>query len=198
MSAKYRLVENPPASRKEGVNELHARIVASRTANINDLAEEISTMSSFSLGDIKGLLASFSQVLTSRLKNGENVNLEDLGFYSVSLECPKGTTSEKKIRSSSVRFKNVNFRCSAKMKKSLRSMKLEREPTVKKESFSVEQRVQRILSYLRSNRTVTSSKCSSINQCSHYTTMSDLHALMDADKVERLGSGKNVLYMLRS
>ena len=67
MSAKYRLVENPPASRKEGVTELHARIVASRTATMDDLAEEISTISSFSPGDIKGLLARFRALLLRRL-----------------------------------------------------------------------------------------------------------------------------------
>ena len=60
MSAKYRLVENPPASRKEGVTELHARIVASRTATMDDLAEEISTISSFSSNGEKVILAKIS------------------------------------------------------------------------------------------------------------------------------------------
>ena len=196
MSAKYRLVENPPASRKEGVTELHARIVASRTATMDDLAEEIGTISSFSTGDIKGLLTSFSEVIIRRLKNGENVNLEDLGYYSVSLECPKGVTSDKQIRSASVRFKNVNFRCSAKMKDSLKSMSLERETSKKKQRFSAEQRMKHIQDYLQSNRTVTASQCCAFNQCSHFSTMSDLRALINAEKVEKLGYGKNVLYML--
>ena len=85
MSAKYKLTENPPASAKNGIQNLHARIVPSRTATIDDLAAEISTISTFSSGDIKGLLESFTQVVTNRLKNGENVNLDGLGYYSVSL-----------------------------------------------------------------------------------------------------------------
>ena len=94
MSAKYKLIENPPAAAKNGVTALHARIVPSRTATIDDLAAEISTMSSFSLGDIKGLLASFTQVVGSRLKNGEYVYLEGGGILSWSLGCPKDVSRD--------------------------------------------------------------------------------------------------------
>jgi hypothetical protein len=34
MSAKYKLTENPPASAKNGIQNLHARIVPSRTAQL--------------------------------------------------------------------------------------------------------------------------------------------------------------------
>ena len=197
MSAKYKLIENPPAAAKNGVTALHARIVPSRTATIDDLAAEISTMSSFSLGDIKGLLASFTQVVGSRLKNGENVNLEGLGSYSVSLGCPKDVTSDKQIRSESVHFKSVNFRCSQKMKATLKSMKLERVPAEKKNEYTGEERLLRILAYLKDHRTANSTDCMRVNQCSRYVALQDLHLLIEAEKVEKLGSGKNVLYMLR-
>ena len=83
------------------------------------------------------------------------------------------------------------------MKDSLKSMTLEREPSKKKQRFSAEQRMKHIQNYLQSNRTVTASLCCAFNQCSHFSTMSDLRALINAEKVEKLGYGKNVLYMLR-
>ena len=197
MSAKYKLTENPPASAKNGIQNLHARIVPSRTATIDDLATEISTISTFSSGDIKGLLESFTQVVTNRLKNGENVNLDGLGYYSVSLDCPKDITSEKRIRAESMRFRNVNSRCSKKMKASLKSRRMERVPAVKKKEFTGEERLQRIISKMNELRTVTCTDCMGVNQCSRYIALQDLNTLIESGKIEKLGYGKNVLYMLR-
>ncbi len=77
-------------------------------------------------------------------------------------------------------------------------MTLERVSATKKKVYPLEERLQRILTYLHSHRTVTCSSCMSFNQCSRYTAINDLHSLMDSSKVEKLGAGKNVLYMLRS
>ncbi len=119
MSAKYKLVKSPPASQKEGESSLHARIVPQETVKINQLCEEISTMSSFSPGDIKGMLESFSLLLGRHLDGGSNVELDGIGYFSVSLSCPPNVTSESQIRAKSIKFKNVNFRCSTMLKRRL-------------------------------------------------------------------------------
>jgi len=84
------------------------------------------------------------------------------------------------------------------MKATLRSMKLERVPAEKKKEYAGEEQLLRILAYMKDRRTVTSTDCMGVNQCSRYVALQDLHQLIEAEKVEKLGSGKNVLYMLRA
>lgn len=196
MSAKYKLVKSPPASQKEGESSMHARIVPQATVKINQLCEEISTMSSFSPGDIKGMLESFSLLLGRHLDGGSNVELDGIGYFSVSLSCPPNVTSESQIRAKSIKFKNVNFRCSTMLKRRLKTMKLEKATPVKKELFTPEQRQNRILSYFRENRTLTTSYCMAINQTNRHVALADLKLLIEAGKVERLGKGRSVLYIL--
>ena len=84
------------------------------------------------------------------------------------------------------------------MKATLKSMKLERVPAEKKKEYAGEERLLRILAYLKDHRTANSIDCMRVNQCSRYIALQDLHLLIEAEKVEKLGSGKNVLYMLRA
>ena len=84
------------------------------------------------------------------------------------------------------------------MKSALHSMKLERKRAGKKESKTPEQRLQQILKDLQTNRSITASRCMTINQCSRDTALSDLHKLIIDNKIEKLGSGKSVLYLLKA
>lgn len=167
-----------------------------KSVDIESLAVEISQQSSFCSADVKGMLEAFTSIVTSHLKNGDFVNLQGLGSYSVSLKCPKGITKESQIRSESIHFKSVNFRCSSTMKSALFSMKLTRKTTPKKEIKSPEQRQQQILNYLTSNRTITSGRCITLNQNSRDTALADLKKLIEDGKIEKLGAGRSVLYML--
>ena len=198
MAASYKMYKNPPKNGEETERELHARIIPNMTVDIEYLAVEISQQSSFCSADVKGMLEAFTALITSHLKSGDNLNLQGLGSYSVSLKSPKGITKESQIRSESIRFKNVNFRCSSTMKSALHSMKLERKRAGKKESKTPEQRLQQILKDLQTNRSITASRCMTINQCSRDTALSDLNKLIIDSKIEKLGSGKSVLYLLKA
>lgn len=198
MAASYKMYKNPPKNGEETERELHARIIPNMTVDIEYLAVEISQQSSFCSADVKGMLEAFTALIISHLKSGDNLNLQGLGSYSVSLKSPKGITKESQIRSESIRFKNVNFRCSSTMKSALHTMKLERKRADKKESKTPEQRQQQILKDLQTNRSITASRCMAINQCSRDTALSDLKKLIIDNKIEKLGSGRSVLYLLKA
>ena len=89
MTAQYGLFRNPPHKGEKESDILHARIIPGRTIRIDRVTREISECTSFSPGDVKGLLQAFADVLVSYLEDGDEVELEGLGHFSVSLKCPK-------------------------------------------------------------------------------------------------------------
>lgn len=148
MTAQYGLFRNPPHKGEKESDILHARIIPGRTIRIDRVTREISECTSFSPGDVKGLLQAFADVLVSYLEDGDEVELEGLGHFSVSLKCPK-ITSPRQVRAEDINFKSVNFRCSKEITERLRSMKVERKPgSSKPVKYTVEERKENILKYL--------------------------------------------------
>lgn len=56
MTAQYGLFKNPPHKGEKESDILHARIIPGRTIRIDRITREISECTSFSPGDVKGLL----------------------------------------------------------------------------------------------------------------------------------------------
>lgn len=196
MTAQYGLFRNPPHKGEKESNILHARIIPGRTIRIDRVTREISECTSFSPGDVKGLLQAFADVLVSYLEDGDEVELEGLGHFSVSLKCPK-ITSPRQVRAEDINFKSVNFRCSKEITERLRSMKVERKPgSSKPVKYTVEERKEKILKYLGKHETVMSSECMGINECTRYLALKDLKELIAEKKIVKEGYRKVVVYML--
>lgn len=196
MTAQYGLFRNPPHKGEKESDILHARIIPGRTIRIDRVTREISECTSFSPGDVKGLLQAFADVLVSYLEDGDEVELEGLGHFSVSLKCPKITNS-RQVRAEDISFKSVNFRCSKEITERLRSMKVERKPgSSKPAKYTTEERKEKILKYLEGHETVMSSDCMGINECTRYLALKDLKELIAEKKIVKEGYRKIVVYML--
>ena len=196
MTAQYGLFRNPPHKGEKESDLLHARIIPGRTIRIDRVTREISECTSFSPGDVKGLLQAFADVLVSYLEDGDEVELEGLGHFSVSLKCPK-ITNPRQVRAEDISFKSVNFRCSKEITERLRSMKVERKPgSSKPVKYTVEERKEKILKYLGKHETVMSSECMGINECTRYLALKDLKELIAEKKIVKEGYRKVVVYML--
>lgn len=196
MTAQYGLFRNPPHKGEKESDILHARIIPGRTIRIDRVTREISECTSFSPGDVKGLLQAFADVLVSYLEDGDEVELEGLGHFSVSLKCPK-ITPPRQVRAEDINFKSVNFRCSKEITERLRSMKVERKPgSSKPVKYTVEERKEKILKYLGKHETVMSSECMGINECTRYLALKDLKELIAEKKIVKEGYRKVVVYML--
>lgn len=196
MTAQYGLFRNPPHKGEKESNILHARIIPGRTIRIDRVTREISECTSFSPGDVKGLLQAFADVLVSYLEDGDEVELEGLGHFSVSLKCPK-ITNPRQVRAEDINFKSVNFRCSKEITERLRNMKVERKPgSSKPVKYTVEERKEKILKYLGKHETVMSSECMGINECTRYLALKDLKELIAEKKIVKEGYRKVVVYML--
>jgi len=196
MSARYALFESPTPTKNEKKQSLHARIIPGRTIRIERIAKEISSFSSFSSADIKGLLQAFADQIVSHLEDGDTIELEGLGHFSASLKCPRETVAEK-IQTEDIRFKTVKFKCCKSIKKRLQRMTFEKQPKEEQRQIIPDkERKQNILTYLSSHEVLQSSTCIAINGCSRYIALKDLKELANEGMITKLGYRKSVMYKL--
>lgn len=198
MPAKYLFYKNPHASlqSEESEGALHARIVRGQVVRFDKLCEMIADRSTFSEGEVKGLMTLFKDELVFALKQGDAVEVEGIGLFYPTAKCPP-IRDPKEIRAESIRFSKVVFRACKELKQEMSTMKFERaEDYRKKEPYTPVQRQERILRYLSSHRGITSSDCMGLNVCSRYIAQQDLKQLRGEGRIVRLGGPKAAVYVL--
>lgn len=94
-------------------------------------------------------------------------------YFSVSLQS-RPVEDKKELRSESVHFKNVNFRCCARLKRELKSMTLERYKEPKITDFSPDEKERRLLWYLERHAYITTLAYQGLNGCSQYMARKEL------------------------
>jgi predicted histone-like DNA-binding protein len=119
MAATYDLRENPNPKKDGQKQPLYPRIVSKGTIPSRELLEEISSGTTFNVGELEGALSALAERMSFHLKNGYNVELGNLGYFSAKLKA-RPVMEKYEIRSASVEFDNVNFRASAWFKKHTR------------------------------------------------------------------------------
>ena len=197
MCARYRLVRNPNPTGEKKKQALHPRVVPQGTVRINELMQEVEDRSGLSASDIKGALQIIADVMAGRLAEGYNVELEGIGFFSLSLSS-RPVMDKKEIRSESIHFRNVNFRCGKYLKSKLATMHLERMPEGKGTQPSPAERERRLMEYMKSHAYITCSDYRELAGCSKYRALQDLNRLIDEGKLETGGYRSTRVYTLPS
>lgn len=197
MCAKYTFYKNPPNRETGETGSLYAKVVSGGKITTDQLAEEIADRSSFTPGDVKGVIKALSELLHNHLSRGETVDIEGIGNFSVTLKTPKGITAPKQIRAESISFNNVVYRTSPDLKRKLKGMPLVRAVLPKRKEIAEHERLDNILSQLKERRIVSSTDCMAFNQCSRYQALKDLKKLNEQGKLTWLGRGKQKYYVLR-
>ena len=96
MCARYRLVRNPDPTGKHKKQALHPRVVPYGTLRVNDLMYQVESRSGLSAGDVKGVLQTLADVMADKLEEGYIVELEGIGFFSLSLSSRPGQERDPK------------------------------------------------------------------------------------------------------
>lgn len=197
MCARYRLVRNPDPTGEQKKLALHPRVVPYGTLRINDLMHEVESRSGISAGDVKGALQVIADVMAERLEAGYIVELDGIGFFSASL-VSRPVMDKSEIRSESIHFRTVNFRCGKYLKSKLKAMRLERMPESKGTLPSFEERVRRLTVYLATHHFITCGDYRSLAGCSKYRALQDLNQLIDEGKLVKNGYRSTRVYTLPS
>ena len=109
MAADYDFRRKPNEKGDGEVQPLYPRIVSKGTINSKRLFREIAEASSFTEGDLAGIMVAFQEKVSYYLSEGYHVKLGEIGYFSSSLKA-RPVMDKKEIRSVSISFDNVNFR----------------------------------------------------------------------------------------
>lgn len=194
MEAKYRMERNPDPTGENSEQPLHPRLVPNGTVSIRELMKFAKEYSTYSEADISGALQLITDLVADNLRHDYNVEIEGLGFFSVSLKS-RPVMDKKELRSESVEFKNVNFRCCQELKDRLKTMPLSRLKEGKQHSFDDEEKYRRLQWYMDRHPYITVFKYRCLNNCSDYMARKELAAFVEDGTLEKEGSRHMILYI---
>lgn len=197
MSAKYDLYETPDVKQTGEKQPLHARIVAKGTIDKEEFLDRVHLFTGMSRSMLSGAMESFQNELYDLLANGWNVELGDIGFFSVSIKGPKVMT-KKEVHSQSIHFRNINFRAGKKSKKAVwQRMSLERSETsshVKPQRLSLEKCLALTYEYLDNYPVITRADYCRLTGLKKEHALQDLNSFINQGVLKRFGGGKQVFY----
>ncbi len=195
MGALYDLYKTPtPYGEVEKKGLLHARIVNGTRVTCDVLLKEIADASTFTRGDLMGMLSAVSEAMARHLTLGDVVELEGLGFFSVSLKS-NATADRSEVNSATVQFNSVHLRVSKEMKKKLSSMRLtRREKPDDKPELLPSERLALAMQCLDIHVFMSRMDYQRITGCNKSMALRDLDFWVKASILRRYGSGKVIVY----
>ena len=173
MAAEYKMEQNPDPRGGKEKRALHPRLVSQGTVGTEDIAQFAQNTSTISSADMKGALAVLARYTSMQLRDGYTVYIEGIGYLSATLQS-RPVMDAKELRSESVHFKNVAFRCDKRLKHELKAMPVYKSTTGKSKTYDIEERRARLIWYLDNHEYMTSTHYSCLNNCSKYSAQHDL------------------------
>lgn len=197
MSAYYDLYQTPDPSGESEEPKLHARILPKGTITADKFFEIVHKATGFSPAILDGTLQAITDELQHWLADGWNVEVGELGFFSISLKCDHYVQDRKEIRSPSVHFQNMNLRISSKLRKRFEIMELERKasPYVSHSTLSLEERRQRLLQHLDQYDCIMRADYEALTGKTKQQAVADLNQFIEEGIIRKYGSGRTVVYL---
>lgn len=195
MTAQYDFVKTPKPRKDGKPQELHPRIVSRGTITTRRLLEDIHKGSSFTVGDLAGVIASLEDKMAYYIREGYNVELGRIGYFSAKLTA-RPVTDKKEIRSPSVWFANVNYRASMWFRKQTRGF-VERAQRGFQHSSQLptEECQQRVEKFLDTHPFITRREYSGLTGRLKGQSLKDLHAFVEQKLLTTYGRGSHLVYM---
>lgn len=87
--------------------------------NLDTLAERMAEVSTFSVGEIKGMIENLTIMVADSLKEGYTVTIDGLGTITVTAQVNRDVDDPSKVRAESIKLKGVGFKPGPKLKERL-------------------------------------------------------------------------------
>ena len=188
-------IHKVPNLQSENNEETHqARINSSGTIKTEELCTLISARSSISAADVKATLDSLNFCFNYYLAQGYNIELDDLGIFSLGLKSRK-EQSETAGNLLSVKVNGIHFRPSVKLKEQIRGFQLTHKSRKTIKQYTQEERLKRILKNVEKYGYTTRTACQELNKVTRYIANTDLHHLITTRTLKAVGSTCNRVYI---
>lgn len=197
MAIKFDLYKTPVPSNLSKKGSKHARIVGGRTVETTELSKYIQKHCTLTAADIKGTLAALSEVIAEKLKQGDRIHLEGVGYFQMTLGCEK-TSNPENICAGNVHFKSVKFRADSFLKEEMNTevsfvRSEEKQHSEKLSDAAIDKK---LISFFKDAQCLTRLRFERLCGFTKPMALKHLKRLVEDGKLENVGTPHNPTYML--
>ena len=195
MAAEYDFQRRPNPKGDDAVQPLYPRIVNKGTIKMERLVQDIAGMSSFTPGDVTGVMALIEDRISYYLSEGHHVQLGDIGYFSAGLQA-RPVMDPKEIHSQTIFFGKVHLRVSPDFRKRCAGY-VERAKYGFRKSAELggAERYRRLLVFLETHPFITRKDYSSITGLLKNKALDDLNLLVEKGYLSTIGRGSHKVYV---
>lgn len=196
MAIRFELYKTPRPE-KEGEQQLyHARVINFQHIDTEYLASEIQSATSLTIGDVKAVLTSLSHFMGSRLREGERVHLDGLGYFQVTLNSNKPITSPKTKANQMSLSPTITFRADKELKREISGIKLERTKMKVHSAIRSNAEIDKLLTnYFKDHPFLTRSDFQGLCRFTATTAARHIKRLKEEKKLENINSYYHPIYV---
>ena len=195
MAAEYDFRRKPDEKGNGELQPFYPRIVSKGTIDSKQLFREIAEATSFTEGDLEGIMVSLQNKVSYYLSEGFHVKLGEIGYFSSSLTA-RPVMEKKEIRSVSIWFDNVNFRATKWFRRHCAG-------TVTRAKFGFQEssnlpeetRFARLDTFLKKNFFITRREYSQITGLLKGKALRELNLMVEKGILKTRGTGNRIVYL---
>lgn len=191
--------------RGDGQHASYPKLVHTGVISLQSVAEKIHARTTFSVGEIKGLLAALAEVIAETTADGHSVRLDDIGIFRATLMLAKGHTVDSIIDSRptapSVCIRSISFRPSKHLiGLTQRAIMLHRIPTIAPPSVNTtpEQRLVLAHDFIKSKGFLRIADYCALTHLSRRKGRLELNTFALTDALACRGRGSHKVFVLPS
>ena len=195
MAADYDFRRKPNEKGDGEVQPLYPRIVSKGTIDSKRLFREIAEASSFTEGDLAGIMVAFQEKVSYYLSEGYHVKLGEIGYFSSSLKA-RPVMDAKEIHAQSIYFDNVNFRPSSSFRKKVRGfVEKAKSGFAHSTEVPVEERRRRLEKFLDERPMIRRKEYTQLTGLLKNKALNELNGWVKEGVLDTIGSGSHKIYV---
>ena len=195
MAIQFELYKTPRPKDEEDKEVYHARVVNFQHIDTDYLAKEIQIATSLTEGDVKSVLESLSHFMGDRLREGQSVHLDGIGYFQIKLNSQEPITSPK-LKANQIKLKaNISFKADIKLKKSVSVVHLERSKVKRHSASRTNEEVDKLLTnYFSNNSILTRPDFQGLCNFTATTAARHIRRLKEEKKLQNINTYYNPIY----
>ncbi len=196
MAILYDWYENPGESEDSEEKGLHPRIFLNGKVDTGKLCRMIQGRSSLSVGDIKSAITMLAQVCSEELREGRQVHIEGLGYFTPILGSTEKVTRSTRQKSMKMKLKTIGFRPDAVLRGELVGVKATPTGHARhSQSLSAAEIDIRLKEYFAKHDFMLRSDFQQACLMTRTTANRHLRRLLEEGKLENVGKRKQPIYV---
>lgn len=195
-------MQEMPDIRGDGARTRFPKMIVEHQYSLRDLAEEIAKRSTFSQGEIEGLMLSVVDAITTRVADGYSVKIDGLGSFSAKLGMKKGVEREQpdgtKRNAMSIEMTGMNFRVDKELLR--RANRLCKPVRTKGQKYAdplvgKEERLALLLDHLEKYSCISLHQYSVMTRLEKLAARKELQEWERENRIFRRGKGPSLIFL---